>query len=126
MVAAPRRDRGAGEDRVDEEGRRHLLQPQPGPPDLARNDVEDDGSAKAEEQEAAQQHQHGFERVEHAPFEVGLPLEHQSVAQSHDRLPRAVMAGLVPATTSLQEEENKTWMSGTRPGMTSRGVSQSV
>jgi len=83
MVVAPDRDRGAGEDRVNEEGRCDLLQPQPGPPDLARDDVEDDGGAKAEQQETAQNHQHGFKRVERAPLEVTLTLEHESFGDGH-------------------------------------------
>src|SRR6516165_1812135 len=85
VIVAPRRNRGAGEYRIDEEGRCDLLQPQPGPADLARDDVEDDGSAKAAQQNTAQHHQRGFKRVEHTPFEVTLPLEHQSFGNAHDR-----------------------------------------
>src|SRR5215471_17721105 len=85
VIVAPGGDRGAGEDRVNEEGRGHLLQPQPGPADLARDDVEDDGRAKAEQQQAAQHHQHGFKRVERAPLEVTLPLKHQAFGDGHDR-----------------------------------------
>src|SRR5262249_32643223 len=48
VIVTPRRDRGASEDRVNEESRGYLLQPQPGPADLARNYVEDDGGAEAE------------------------------------------------------------------------------
>src|SRR5260221_335811 len=77
---------------------------------LARDDVEDDGAAKAEEEEAAQHHQHGFEPIEGAPLEVTLPLQQESFGGNHDRsvqtiiptvvdadLSHAVMAGLVPA-----------------------------
>jgi hypothetical protein len=85
MIVAPSCDRGAGKDRVDEEGRRHLLQPQPWPADLARDDIENDGAAKAEQQKAAQHHQHGFKRVERAPLEVALPLEYQPFGDGHDR-----------------------------------------
>src|SRR6516162_354523 len=84
VIVAPRRDRGAGEDRVNEEGRCHLLQPQPWPTDLAGDDVEDDSAAKAKQQEAAQHHQDGFKRVERAPLEVTLPLKHQSFGHGHD------------------------------------------
>jgi hypothetical protein len=84
MIVAPAGDRRAGEDRIDEEGRRHLLQPQPRPADLAGDDVEDDRRAEPEQQQAAQHHQHGFERIERAPFQMTLPPEHQSVANGHD------------------------------------------
>src|SRR5262249_36731469 len=47
------------------------------------HDVENDRRAEAEQQDAAQHHQHGFERIERAPLQVTLPLEDQSVSDRH-------------------------------------------
>jgi hypothetical protein len=47
MIVASRRHGGADEDAVDEEGRRHLLQPKPRRADCAGDDVEGDGGGEA-------------------------------------------------------------------------------
>src|SRR5262249_22452047 len=100
MIVAPRRDRCAGEDRVNEESRRDLLQPQPWPADVARDDVKDDGGAKAEQQETTKEHQHGFKRVEHAPLEVTLTLENQSFSDGHEAPRRPLAARWIVGSRS--------------------------
>ena len=88
MIVAAGGDRGADEDRIDEQRGGDLLQPQPGMADGARDDVGRHRQREAETQHAAQHHQDQFEPVERPPFQVMLPLQHQFVGDGHAQVPR--------------------------------------
>ena len=79
MIVAPRRRGDADEDAVDEEGHRHLLQPQPGVADGAGDDVAHHQDGEAGDGDAAQNHQHVFEQIERAPFQVALLLQDEAI-----------------------------------------------
>ena len=83
VVVAPGRHGRADENAIDEEGLRHLLQPQPWVPDRARDDVEHYRRRKAEQHDAAQDHQYQLETIQRAPFQVALPLQYQFVRDRH-------------------------------------------
>ena len=70
VIAAPRRDRRPDEDAVDEESRRHFLWPQQWMSDHSRHHVEQRRRGETDEANAAEPHQHAFERVQRAPFQV--------------------------------------------------------
>ena len=72
MIVAPGGDRRPDENTVDEQGRRDLLQPQPGVAERSRQDVERDRKRKAEQREPADPHQDDLERIESSPFQVPL------------------------------------------------------
>jgi hypothetical protein len=83
VVVAPRRRRGAGENSIDEQGRRHLLEPQPGMADRPRHDVERNRQAEAGQRQPAEHHQDHLKRVEGAPFQMTLPVEHELFGDCH-------------------------------------------
>ena len=83
MIVAAGGDRGANENRIDEQRGGDFLQPQPGMADGARDDVARHRQRKAETQHPAKDHQDQFEPVERPPFQVMLPLQHQFVGDGH-------------------------------------------
>src|ERR1700757_4858125 len=83
VIIAAGGNRSTNEDRVDEEGRGDLLQPQPGVTERARDNVEHYREREAEAQDSAQYHQRDCEPVERPPFQMTLPLQHQFVGDGH-------------------------------------------
>src|ERR1700694_2073857 len=82
-------DRGADENRIDEQRGSDFLQPQPRMADGARDDVSRYRQREAETQHATADHQEQFKLVERPPFQVMLLLYHQFVGDAH-RLSQAV------------------------------------
>src|SRR5215471_1087410 len=112
VIVAPRRRRRSGEDSVDEERRRDLLEPEPGVADRARQNVEQDGERKAEQREPAYDHQAHLELVEDSPFQMTLPVEHELVGDRHRRSPhrspnRSPMARQAAAWASLPQDASQ-------------------
>ncbi len=71
MIVAAGGDGGADKDRIDEEGRGDLLQPEPGMADLAGDDIQDHRGAETEQQYAAPDHQHDLEPIQRRPLQRG-------------------------------------------------------
>jgi hypothetical protein len=51
--------------------------------DLTGDDVEDHRGAESTQQDAAQDHQRDFERIERWPFQITLPLRDEVIADGH-------------------------------------------
>src|SRR6266478_1814638 len=133
MIVAAGGYRGADENRIDEQRGSDLLQPQPGMAEGPRDDVSRHRQRETEAQHATEDHQDQFEPVERSPFQVTLPLQHQFVGDGHRQALRRrpgisaswpgksakrVFALDVPAIHVFGATGRKTWMPGTRPGMT--------
>ena len=83
MVVAPRRRRRADEDAVDEEGAGHLLQPEPGMADRAREHIAEHRDSEPSQSNAAHDHRDGFDDVEGGPLEVALRGQDQRAGRAH-------------------------------------------
>src|SRR4029077_16356212 len=88
MVVAPRRGGDTDKRSIDEEIHRRFLQPQPRMANRAGDDVAKNKHTECGEDNSAQDHQKIFERVEHAPFQMALFLQHQPVKTAHRSIPK--------------------------------------
>src|SRR6185369_913162 len=66
-----------------EEGRRHLLQPQPGPAGGACQHVAEHRQREHEDADAAADHQRGLQLVERRPLQVAVTVQDQRAEVAH-------------------------------------------